>query len=741
MKKAEKMNDIVEMISEMLLERRASIGRFAGKSKFSRKTILKILKAIVSSTGNERESNFNILIDEKSPIKLVEKMDSMFCHFGLDKAGTFFMESSNIGPVYETNVEKKFGFSQDLLQSFRYLNSNQDFQDSLKTVYSTVGPFRYDAELFPVLTHKGTKNGDIIFTGTPYSRKKLGSKGAFVLFSCKLWNSTYENWTSVSEEQSSKLTSLLKRESKREGWSSDWKIYTNEEDMRLSGELQVELGPILAGHLKGDGSFQRAVNILDGSSSLEKRELQQELDRIGQELQDALNDFSNNVKSNLGNNSSYVEGVILKVKDSNGEEYEVKGTSNEFDKRKKTFWKDRENFLSLEKEMESRILKDLLNFSTTHPASINKLIKKAADSFSPTAVGKKRELEFLKHLVPFVSNGEVEFSETAINELISEFSEKFSRLVKEYSSNKKRLDFDSNRKTVEILNRVKEYINKLKNINIDNNTYLRLLKDLIGFRIDKIINFELGNKKDSKKRKKVVMWNGRAQPWHKGHDEMVQIGKQEAKELGADLVYIILVKGEGTGEDLEKNPLSEEEQYQLVKSVYENDPEVEVSNRFSNSSFIVDLLSGVHDKGYEVVGWLAGDDRFEKYQNSLRSFSPTRYSEDHEYSPIKKNENGDVLVKMIRTPRVMSGEKARKIARNSSFRTFLEKVAPINIDVNAKGSYKQAYDKIRNPTVDEISTMGAGGAVEIGSSNALNKKEKLIREVMDYLLCETRSLQ
>jgi len=735
------MNEIIEMVSQMLLEKRASIGRFAGKSKFSRKTVLKILKAIVTSTGNERKPTFEVSIDDKSPIKLIEKMDSMFCHFGLDKNASFFMESSNIGPVYEHNVETKFGFNQDLLESFKYLNSNQEFQSSLKKLYSTVGPFRYDAELFPVLTHKGTSDGNIIFTGTPYSKKKLGTKGTFVLFSCKLWNSTYENWSSTSDNENKKLTSFLKRDSVKSGWSSEWRIYTNEEDMRLSGELQVDLGPVLAGHLKGDGSFQRAMNILDSPSSLEKKELQSELDRIGKELQDALNDFSNSVKSNLGNNSSYVEGVILKVNDSDGEEYEVKGTSSEFDRRKEAFWKDRVNILNLEKELYDTLMKDVLNFSTTHPASLNNAIRKAADSFTPSSNGEKRELEFLKYLIPFLTLGEKEISEVEFTNLISTFSDKLSKIIKEYNSNKNNLDFDSNRKTVEAINKLKEYINKLKNINIDNKTYLMLLKELIGFRIDKFINFELEDNKDSKKRKKVVIWNGRAQPWHKGHDEMIQIGKQAAKELGADLVYIILVKGEGTGEDLDKNPLSEEEQYQLVKSVYEEDPSVEVSNRFSNSSFIVDLLSGVHDKGYEVVGWLAGDDRIEKYQNALRSFSPSRYLEDHDYTPIKKDKNGDTLVKMIRTPRIMSGEESRKIARNSSFKRFIEKVAPINISVNAKRRYKQAYDKIKNPTVDEISAMGAqgGGSVEGASAHSINKKEKLIREVMDYLLYELRS--
>ena len=80
----------------------------------------------------------------------------------------------------------------------------------MRDIFDRAGPFRYDAELFPVLTHKGTKNGDIIFVGTPYSKEKLGSKGAFVLFSCKLWATGRQTWDAVSPEKSVELTKLMK---------------------------------------------------------------------------------------------------------------------------------------------------------------------------------------------------------------------------------------------------------------------------------------------------------------------------------------------------------------------------------------------------------------------------------------------------------------------------------------------------------------------------------------------------
>ena len=80
----------------------------------------------------------------------------------------------------------------------------------------------------------------------------------------------------------------------------------------------------------------------------------------------------------------------------------------------------------------------------------------------------------------------------------------------------------------------------------DEEYYIDLLDAIVGFRVDKIANFEVGETKPTDKRYKVIIWNGRAQPWHIGHDNMVQIGKQTLEEVGADAVYIMIVKGTQT---------------------------------------------------------------------------------------------------------------------------------------------------------------------------------------------------
>ena len=751
-----------------LTEGRAGIGRFSGASKFNKKAALHVLRALVDETNNEGKASFDVDFSENSSVDLVEKMDSMFCHFGLDRRGSFFMESSNSGPVYAKNVEKRFGFNTDLLESFKYLQANTEFQESLKDIFNRAGAFRYDAELFPALTHKGTKDGNVIFVGTPYSKDKLGTSGAFVLFSCKLWNTDRQSWYAVSPEKSDELTKILKYESVQSGWASEWKIYTNNEDMQMEGSFHVELGPVLANYLKDKSSFESGLAVLSSRKKTpEKRELVDELDRVGEDLQGALNSFADQATSNLGGAGSYIEGVVLKIKKANGDVFEVKGTSQAFDERKKVFWEDRVNVLNLEKSIENHFAKEILGTKTVQPAALNRAIRAAAEQFQPTQSGDKRKVEFLEFLIPYLTDGGVDFDtvKERSKKALSTFLKEYKLSLNSFKSKKSNLDPDSIRKTEEFYSQIGKKLDNLKNAvnsGLEGKAYyVNLLNAVLGFRVDRIVNFEIGTGRDPKDdfRKRVIIWNGRAQPWHIGHDAMVQKGKKMLKQLDADAVYIMLVKGSASSKDKSKNPLSEKDQYDLVSSIYEGDPNVIVADKFPKSGFIVDLMEDLHDKGYKVAGWLAGADRIGEYKKILRAFSPSLYIEDHDYSPIDKDENGDVLVELIETPRIMSGTQARELALTKDFEDFYQSVAPPNSSSNVRSEYKNAYDKIREANqIEEISSV-AGGSVEgapaarggafgniskdneeekrqstLDMSGALIQQESMINEVMNYLL-------
>ena len=751
-----------------LTEGRAGIGRFSGASKFNKKAALHVLRALVDETNNEGKASFDVDFSENSSVDLVEKMDSMFCHFGLDRRGSFFMESSNSGPVYAKNVEKRFGFNTDLLESFKYLQANTEFQESLKDIFNRAGAFRYDAELFPALTHKGTKDGNVIFVGTPYSKDKLGTSGAFVLFSCKLWNTDRQSWYAVSPEKSDELTKILKYESVQSGWASEWKIYTNNEDMQMEGSFHVELGPVLANYLKDKSSFESGLAVLSSRKKTpEKRELVDELDRVGEDLQGALNSFADQATSNLGGAGSYIEGVVLKIKKANGDVFEVKGTSQAFDERKKVFWEDRVNVLNLEKSIENHFAKEILGTKTVQPAALNRAIRAAAEQFQPTQSGDKRKVEFLEFLIPYLTDGGVDFDtvKERSKKALSTFLKEYKLSLNSFKSKKSDLDPDSIRKTEEFYSQIGKKLDNLKNAvnsGLEGKAYyVNLLNAVLGFRVDRIVNFEIGTGRDPKDdfRKRVIIWNGRAQPWHIGHDAMIQKGKKMLKQLDADAVYIMLVKGSASSKDKSKNPLSEKDQYDLVSSIYEGDPNVIVADKFPKSGFIVDLMEDLHDKGYKVAGWLAGADRIGEYKKILRAFSPSLYIEDHDYSPIDKDENGDVLVELIETPRIMSGTQARELALTKDFEDFYQSVAPPNSSSNVRSEYKNAYDKIREANqIEEISSV-AGGSVEgapaarggafgniskdneeekrqstLDMSGALIQQESMINEVMNYLL-------
>jgi nicotinamide mononucleotide adenylyltransferase len=730
---------------EPITEGKTSIGRFLGSNKFSDKDALEVVKVLVDETDNQGKPFVTVDLTNNSAVQLVEKMDSMFCHFGLDERGKFFMESSNSGRVYKENVKQKFGFSEDLYESFMYLSKNNSFQDSLKDIKKKVGPFRYDAELFPVLTHEGNSQGDIVFVGTPYSKSKFGTKGAFVLFSCKLWNQSNQNWVSVNPQQNNQLTSLLKYESVQSGWADDWKIYTNDQDMAMKGKVRIKIGQILSGYLDTEENYQKALSILSNKKMTpEKKKIVEELNRVRNEIQDALNGLANNSKSKLGGTESYIEGLILKIKRPNGDVYEVKGTSDLFDERKEFYWKDRTNALNLEKSLERHFLKDVLGLHSSDPATLNRIINQAADAFVPESEGKRRKSEFLETLIPYLRNNDIDFNEIKrkSKESLKLFINEFKNIKSEFKSRIKELDKDTIKKTINIFNLIESKITKIKefvNSNLkEKQFFIMMLDSLIGRRVDKLINFEAGNGINPKDefRKKVIIWNGRAQPWHVGHDAMIQKGKKLLDKLGGDAVYIMLVKGENTSENSDENPLSGDEQYELVSSVYKDDPQVIVSTRYPKSGYILDLIQNVYKDGHKVIGWLAGGDRVGEYSKNLRSFSPNTFTQDHSYSPIDRDASGDVLVKMIETPRIMSGTKARELAKKVPFDQFIDKVAPQNISKQARKNYLDAYEKMKSPDeMNEISAMGAagGGAVE-GAAGIESKKEAMISEVMNYLI-------
>ncbi len=734
----------------IMKEGREAVGRFEGKNQFSNPVLYDLLYNIVKETGNEGKPQFELDLRNNKAVDMIEKMDSTFCNFGLDRNGKFFMESSNSGPVYENNVNEKFGFNTDLLSSFQYLNENKKFQSSLKKLFRSVGPFKYDSELFPILTHQGNESGEVIFVATKYRKEKFGKFGAFVVFKALLWNDSSLGWYRPEPDKNIQVINLLKHEADSSGWSKDWKIYTNETDMKMSGIVNIDLGRYLASYYATPHMFQRGLSVLQSrTKSSEKDQLIIELEKLRKELQGALDGFANKTKSVLGGNNSYIEGVIMRVKTSTGDVYEVKGTSQVFDAQKELLWGDRAAILNLESEFESNFLKNVLGLKTSQPAALNKLISQAADEFVAKTNGGNKKVEFIHFLLPRLVSGDVDFDMTKSNALsiMEDIEKSYDLLLKNFEMNESSMDADSVRKTKDFFSAFKKKFTDYKTLvrsNLNGSEYyIKVLDSIIGFRIDKFLNTSSEeDTKEETKREKVIIWSGRAQPWHKGHDAMIQKGKAFLEKLGATKILIMIVKGSESSKNKDENPLNEKEQATLLYSIYKNDPQVEIYNKFPKSGFLFEILDHLTTTGYVVSGWLAGPDRINEYRKTLSSYKPSMFKETHEYSPIIMDPYGHPLMEMIETPRTMSGTEARNMAKQTEFKEWVQNIAPDHIDSSAVRVYKTIYNTIRGETlnetlhpefitekellsyleeeveeeINEMSAMGVG-AVEIGANN------------------------
>lgn len=99
--------------------------------------------------------------------------------------------------------------------------------------------------------------------------------------------------------------------------------------------------------------------------------------------------------------------------------------------------------------------------------------------------------------------------------------------------------------------------------------------------------------------------------------------------------------------------------------------------------------------GNIVVGWLAGSDRIGEYKRELKHFDPSKWNEDHDYSPFLKDKYGYTKVEMIENPRITSGTIARETAKYLSFEQWLNNISPHNINEDSIRIYKDIYIKLR----------------------------------------------
>jgi phosphopantetheine adenylyltransferase len=145
---------------------------------------------------------------------------------------------------------------------------------------------------------------------------------------------------------------------------------------------------------------------------------------------------------------------------------------------------------------------------------------------------------------------------------------------------------------------------------------------------------------------------GRFQPFHKGHAAVIE---------SMNNPVVVIIRGAKSSTDKEKNPLTVEQQEQLIKTEFPKIP-VFVSN---DSGFVPAVVGLVEGKGYKVSRVFAGSDRIEDYKGQVaRANKKIDSGVDVDHKPI--------LIQFVETPRVTSATKVRNVIRANNFDEYRE---------------------------------------------------------------------
>lgn len=209
----------------------------------------------------------------------------------------------------------------------------------------------------------------------------------------------------------------------------------------------------------------------------------------------------------------------------------------------------------------------------------------------------------------------------------------------------------------------------------------------------------------------VVIFPGRVQPPHLGHAQLISKMKKDYPNAKP---YIILVKGEKSSQDLEKNPFNQNEQIELLRKVA---PGLDV-DIFKNG-FIPDIVREFSDKGLNVRAVYAGPDRAPTYVKQLQDagYPGVDVVGVHErfvpISPLSEKYNG----------RELSASLVRDIILNNDYNDFQKVTSGYN-----ETDFKIMQDTIRNAK-DKVNKDKAKKAAEADVKRLQGKLQNFIKEI------------
>ena len=575
-------------------------------------------------------------------VSIIEKMDGTFLNFGYDTE--FFMETRSSRRVTIKNVDKVWGRFSDLGAAFHSLHQETSLQYTLHKIADTKGYVSFDAELFPSLTHVGS-DGVARFNVVPYSLSRVGPVGSLVLFQAHVMSSEFK-WV-IDPLLIDDVMPHINRNAK-------WHYFSNERHAVSAHTFTLQLGDFI--HDITDPIAIVAANDFITSRTKQRQvvEFRKRLEDCRVYMQQCLDELANGWRSFLQDDhvvSPYVEGVILRFV-AEGELYEAKGTSVRFGADKEKLWHVREALNSINtmsKACDEHVIIDLVRNSVN-----------PANTF----------LDF-----PCTSN----LHRNALNAL----GHKAMNVLDEQSD----VDIDTARKNGQALQRVLCTINILSR---DGETSVNPYRQMAS-KFYSTPEYPYSQADGTR----VLVWVGRAQPWHRGHTEMIRTGLQACDNFDFDKLVIIPVRGKQSQMTVD-NPLDSQQQHACMHAAINalHDHRVIIINPVESASPHEVLITLKRNK-MVLCGWLAGEDRCDKYADALFLMDKHALGARLGGVPCALDAYGRLDVKFILTERVLSGTAVRNAALSMPYDEWQAyTTGSMSCDSELADAYSSAYSAI-----------------------------------------------
>lgn len=192
---------------------------------------------------------------------------------------------------------------------------------------------------------------------------------------------------------------------------------------------------------------------------------------------------------------------------------------------------------------------------------------------------------------------------------------------------------------------------------------------------------------EAKEPKKTgVLWFGRGNPLHAGHELAINHAKQLAEKHGGKL-RVVLSRSHGD----EKNPLTPEQKLKHAKRAF---PGVDVQVASKEHPTIMHHVKKMYDEGHKHLIIVGGGDRVGEFENLVKKYNghPNHYNFDSiQVHSAGERDGGSGIAGL-------SATKMRQHAKNNDFKNF-KAALPSNLKANeshAQEMFKDVQEGLKN---------------------------------------------